>query len=112
MKTQFTKEKWLVIGNDIYADGNKIATTYKPKHESQVLKDGESQTEMMIRTQPEREAYRAEWEANHSLIAASPLMYEHLLNIVHFIELEKENVSGALLAEMDSIKRTLKRIEL
>lgn len=105
MKTQFTKGEWRIfnpkqilnkqesVGIDaISEDGEKSILVY-----------GEWNTPNLS---------GEEALANARLIAQSPKMYEHLLNIVHNIELEKETVSGALLAEMDSIKRTLKRIEL
>lgn len=101
METKFTRGEWRIYDMplpsrkviEIIGDGEVIASIK--------IKKGKYYS---IKQVPEK------YQANTKLISKSPQMFETITNFIHWIEREKETVSGALLAEMDSAKILIKKI--
>jgi hypothetical protein len=93
METKFTKGEW-------------VYNKYEPSDYGVHSEEGDGRDIALVRSLNNEQ----ESEANAKLIANSPKMFDHLLSFIHYIEQEKLTVSGALLAEMDSAKRTVKQI--
>ena len=98
MKTQITPGEWKVIN----WNGTLQSTV--------MTGNANSSKDVVCETYYDTAIPAEAAEANAKLIAASPKMFEHLLSFIHYIEQEKLTVSGGLLAEMDSAKRTVKQI--
>lgn len=93
METKFTRGEWKIL-------------KYNYTHAATINKD----TTHRICAIETGYGHADEWESNAKLISKSPQMFETITNFIHWIEKEKETVSGALLAEMDSAKKLIKKI--
>ena len=104
-EAKFTKGEWIVLvesGNaKVYYPHGVLTSENVIKVDDSRL-DGESWIEMRERTEPEREAAKAESNANMHLIAAAPEMYEMLSSLSEMMPMLDEQTHPQI--EMDSVK--------
>jgi hypothetical protein len=104
METKFTKGEWKLHISPIWEKARKFHIF--PPEGGYAICSRDFQYDMDCKPYENHN----EVIANAKLISKSPEMFETITNFIHWIEREKETVSGALLAEMDSAKRLIKKI--
>lgn len=72
MEKKFTKGEWFVKNNHVFCETGVVALNGSVRKIDETMQEGESWLAMRNRTELEREALKAEINANMNLIAAAP----------------------------------------